>query len=253
MTTICLAQYKGGTGKTSSVINIAVCMKQLGYKVLVVDMDQQANLTVWLGINPTELASNISDLLTDENVAAQNILIHTKEGIDLLPSNIDLALVEMRMSPMQREMVLARKLQPIKDNYDFILIDTPPNFIMTTINAMTAADYLLVPIQPEPLCLFGLSQLTQTFDLIKRTTNPNVELLGVFITLYDARIAANVQIAEKVRQDWQRLTFETVIRRRSNVHEATLKYQSIISLYPNSELSQDYKALTREVVSRVQK
>lgn len=250
-TVICLAQYKGGTGKTTAVINISACLAKKGYKVLAIDLDQQSSLTVWMGINPIELKHTMRSLLTTQ-ITAEEILVPTQEGVDLLPAHIDLALVELHMPPLEREKILLRKIKPLLARYDYILIDTPPNFIMTTVNAMTAADFLLVPIQPEPLCLYGMSQLSETLNLVQSTSNPALKLLGVFTTLYDTRLSLQRDIVDKVAADWGELTFKTVIKRRSSLLEATLERQSIIKLKPNSDLSREYQMLTEEVIERVQ-
>ncbi|MEI6046189.1 MAG: AAA family ATPase [Chloroflexota bacterium] len=156
---ICLTQSKGGTSKTSSVWNIAACMVNQGYKVLAVDTDQQANLTTSLGVDPLELEGrSVYTLFTDSQVKAKEIIIATAEGIDLLPANNDLSVVEFSIKgAVSREKILARKLRPVVESYDYILIDTPPSFSLTTLNAMSAANYLLCPIQPEPYCLDGMN------------------------------------------------------------------------------------------------
>jgi len=248
---ICLAQQKGGTSKTSSVLNLSACLVQAGYKVLAVDVDQQASLTVSLGVDLSNLKRSMQALLTEQAVAAEEVIVKTEEGIDLIPANVDLAMVEFQMPSISRERVLARKLHPLKDRYDFILIDTPPSFAITTLNAMVAAEYLLVPVQPEPLCLLGMSQLTKFFQLVQQDTNPHIRHLGVFIALYDGRSNYHKEITKQIREDWGDLAFQTVIRRRMNILEATLKGQATTTLAPNSEVAQDYQALTKEILARV--
>lgn len=157
------------------------------------------------------------------------------------------------MPTLQREMVLAKKLAPLKERYDYILLDTAPNFNMVTINALTAADYVLAPVQPEPLCLTGLDQLAETYEMVRSSTNPNLKLLGLFISMYDGRDGVHKLITEQVREKWQGLVFETQIRERSIVHKATLMKRSVIGLYPNSDLAQDYQLFTQEVIGRVEK
>jgi chromosome partitioning protein len=250
--TIALCQSKGGTSKTSSVLNISACLVRNGYRVLAVDVDQQASLTVSLGIDPATLPLSMRAILTDPEVTANDVLVQTQEGIDLIPANLDLSLVEFHMSPVGRDRILARKLHQIAPNYDFIVIDTPPSFAITTLNAMAAADYLLVPMQPEPLCLLGMSQLTEAYKLVQQDANPKLEILGIFIALYDGRSSYHRDIAAKVRQDWGELTFKTIIRRRMGILEAALEGRATVSLSPNSEIAQDYLALTGEILSRVQ-
>lgn len=251
--TICLAQSKGGTSKTSSVINIGAGLLKAGHKVLAVDVDQQASLTLSLGIEPSSLKQSMRALLIDPAVTAEQILVPTQEGIDLLPANLDLSMVEFHMPAVGREKVLSKKLRPMASKYDFVLIDTPPSFAVTTLNAMSASNYLLVPIQPEPLCLLGMAQLTEAFNLVKQNTNPRLKMLGVFIALYDGRIRNHREIAEQIREDWGDLAFKSFIRRRSNMLDSTLEGRSMISLNLKSEVAQDYQALTREVLQRVNK
>jgi len=252
---ICLAQSKGGTSKTSSVINIAACLVQQGYKVLAVDLDMQANLTTGLGIDPANLEQTMHALLTNPKVKAEHIVVKTQEKIDLLPADVDLSTVEFSIKEIAgREKILARKLRPFVGDYDFCLIDTPPSFAITTLNALSASDLLLSPIQPEPFCLRGMKNLIQTFELIRDVANPYLEMLGVFITLYQNNLLAHRELAETIRQDWGDKAFETVIRRRSGIEmaEATAIGRSIVNYKPSSDLAHDYSALTKEIVNRVQ-
>jgi chromosome partitioning protein len=252
--TICLAQSKGGTSKTSSVLNISACLIQQGYKVLAIDIDMQANLTSGLGVDPTKLERSMYALMTDQATTAADILVHTQEEVDLLPANLDLSIVELAIKEiMGREKILARKIRPLLPDYDFVLIDTPPSFALTTLNALTAADYLLSPVQPEPFCLTGMGNLVRTYDLVRENSNPNLEILGIFITMYDSRLSAHREIAEIIRQDWGDRAFEAVIRRRSNIMDSTAEGRSIIKSRPSSDLAQDYQLLTKEILRRVQK
>lgn len=251
--TICLAQSKGGTSKTSSVLNISAALTAKGYRVLVVDVDQQASLTVSLGIDPLTLAKSMRALLTDESISARDILMQTQEGIDLLPANIDLAMIEFSMPPVARERVLATKLAPISADYDFILIDTPPTFSITTLNAMSASDYVLVPVQPEPLCLYGLEQLRDTVNMVKRSIRPSISILGLYLTLFDNRSRIHKGLEGQLRKSWGEQVFNTIIHRRLNILEASLEGRSVTNGRPGSELALEYQALTEEVLTRVQK
>lgn len=248
--TICLAQSKGGTSKTSSVLNIAAALVGAGHRVLVVDTDQQASLTVSLGIDPLELPQTMRHLLIDEKVQARDILTQTQEGIDLIPASIDLAMIEFSMPPVARERVLATKLNPLKSEYDFILIDTPPTFSITTLNAMSASDYVLVPVQPEPLCLYGLEQLNDTVGMIKRNIQPSLSILGLFLTLFDTRSRIHKGLETQLREGWGDLVLKTVIHRRINILEASLEGKSVVKGRPGSELAHEYQQLTREVLER---
>jgi chromosome partitioning protein len=219
--------------------------------VLTIDCDQQANLTISLGVDPLSVVGQtVRELLVDDALEADQVIIQTQEGVDLIPSNIDLAMVEFAMSPIARERVLARKLVGVQSQYDFILIDTPPTFGTTVINAMGASDYALVPVQPEPLCIYGLSQLTQSLQRVRRDVNPRIELLGLFVTLYEP-VAAHIGLTERLRQDWPDYLFKTIIRDRAINDRAVLEGRAIVSIRPKSDLALDYQALTDEVLSRV--
>ena len=254
---ICLAQYKGGTGKTSSVINLAACLQKQGEKVLVVDLDQQANLTAWLGHPPEQLKRTVKALLLDEDdkVEVDDVLVPTSEGFDLLPASIDLVQAEMQLQLMMAsETQLRNKLVTILDRYSYILLDTPPAPGKLGINAMTAADYVLVPVQPEPLCLQGLEHLNGAVNLVRRKgLNHELKLLGVFVTLYDRRREVHKQMVEHLKQQWKSSMFDTMVRQRTIMAEAAALSQSVISYAPASDLAQDYQHLTKEVIERVSK
>ncbi len=252
-TTICLAQSKGGSGKTSSVLNLGASLVKANYRVLLVDTDQQANLTASLGVDLDALQLSMRDLFIEPQVSAKDILIKTPEGLDLLPASTNLSMVEFKMNPVNRERQLAKKLHAISNEYDFCLIDTAPSFAIPTLNAMASANYLLVPVQPEPLCLLSMSQLDEVYNMVRNEINPRLNLLGLFITLYDSRVKLHREIAQKVRTDWGEQVLQTVIRRRSNILDSTLEGRSMVSFNANSEISQDYQKLTQEVLGRVQK
>ena len=248
---ITLAQSKGGTGKSTSTLNMGVVLAKLGNRVLLVDIDQQANLTTGLGIDPLELPKTMRALLTEQSTTAEEIIVTTSEGVDLIPANLDLAFVEFAMQPMARERVLAKKLALVKAKYDFILIDTPPSFGITVTNAMVASDYILVPIQPEPFCIRNLPQLLENVEAVKQNVHPGLNLLGLFITLYRPQEAAHVQYTAQLKEDWPDYMMETVIRDSALNDRATAESRPIVRLRPKSGMAQDYQALTEEVLTRV--
>lgn len=249
---ICLAQSKGGTSKTSSTLNLAAYFAKVGKKVLVVDLDQQCSLSISLGVNPLTTPGTTFSLLVDRESRAEDAIVRTAEGIDLIPASLDLALTEMSLrDSVSRERILGKKLRPIKDRYDFIILDTPPSFAITTLNGMAASDYLLIPVQPEPLCLYGLQQLNRNYTIIKEDANPGLQILGVFLALYDSRLTAHRELEQQIREDWQGLAFNTVIRRRSNILQATVEERSVVTSQPNSDLAHDYIELGKEILTRV--
>lgn len=252
--TICLANQKGGVGKTTSTLNIGAALAKRGYRVLLVDCDQQASLTVSLGINPLELKKSMRGLLVETKTTAEQIIIPAEEdGIDLIPASIDLAFAEMYMPPLAREKVLADKLRSVKDHYDFILIDTSPSYGTLVVNALAASDYLLTPVQPEPLCIFGLNLLVENLQEVKSRVHPDLKMLGFFVTLYDKSEAAHVQLTEKLKEDWGELVFTQVVRDSSLNDRSVIESRPIVASRPRSLLAQDYQALTDEVLSRVNK
>lgn len=249
--TICLAQSKGGTGKSTSTLNMGAVLVERNYRVLVVDTDQQANLTIGLNVNPLELRRTMRALLTDPNITAKDVIVSTSEGLDLIPANLDLAFVERAMPELAREKVLARKLAAVQNQYDFILIDTPPSFGTVVANAMVASDYVLVPVQPEPFCIAGLVQLIENLESIRQNVHPGLHLIGLFVTLYDNREAAHIQITERLRHDWDDYMLNTVIRDSSLNDRASVEARPIVRLRPRSGIAQDYQALVEEVLNRV--
>jgi chromosome partitioning protein len=245
---ICFAQSKGGTGKTSSTLNIAAVLVEKGYRVLVCDLDQQSNLTISLGVNPLDCEVNTYNLLTEASATAKDAIVSTTEKIDLLSAHPDLALVES----VAREKQLARKLNPIAKNYDFILLDTAPSLGIATLNALCAANWLFIPTQPEPLCVYGLNMLIDQMENVRTESNPNLDLLGFFITFYDARSKAHKEIERGLREQWEGQILKSVIKRRNSILETTLEGKSIISLRSESDLAKEYRALTEEMIKRVQ-
>jgi len=251
--TICFANQKGGVGKTTSTLNIGAALAGRGYRVLLVDCDQQASLTVSLGINPLELEKSMRALLVEAKTRADQIISRTDEtGLDLIPASIDLAFAELHMPPLAREKVLADKLGPIKDSYDFILIDTSPSYGTLVVNALAASDYLLTPVQPEPLCIFGLNLLVENLQEVKSRVHPELKMLGFFVTLYDKSEAAHVQLTEKLKEDWGKLVFKQIVRDSSLNDRSVIESRPIVLSRPRSLLAQDYQALTDEVLNRVQ-
>jgi chromosome partitioning protein len=240
---------KGGVGKTATALNVSASLAKQGYRVLVVDCDSQASLTLSLGINPLELPATMFELFTEPKIKAEDVVVSTSEtNVDLIPSHLTLAVVEMQMrDAVGRERILYRKLLPLKPNYDYILIDCGPTLGITTLNALGAADKVLIVIQPEPLCVFGLEQLFDTITLIRENSNANLEIGGLVISMYDSRLKGHRDIVEQLRKQFGDMVFQTPIRRRSSIIESTANGISIVSYKPNSDLAIDYTNLALEV------
>lgn len=249
---ICLAQNKGGTAKTSSVLNLAACLVYSGHRVLVIDLDQQCNLTVSLGVDPVGLNPTNFQLLTDSAVTAAETIVHTAEGIDLLPASIRLGVLNFSIQEtLGRERLLSKKLRAITGQYDFVLIDTPPSFDIATLNGLTAADYLMVPVVPERLCIEGLGNMLKTYREVRENSNPNLQMLGIFIARYDGRRTLHRELESALREEWGTSAFNTIIRERANMQEASMRSQSVLAYQRSSDLAADYQALTQEVLAHV--
>ena len=226
-------------------------MVEMGLKVLVCDLDPQSNLTIGLGVDPTTLLDrNMKELLANSKTRAEDFLLQTAEGIDLFPSGIELSRLEAAAQEVAREKMLAKKLQPLLSNYDFILCDTPPSLGHPTLNAMAAADYILIPVEPQPFCIYGLSQLQETFEMIREDSNLRLAILGLFIAKLDKRISLQNEIAERVKNEWGDLAFQTIIYSRAKIQETQLEGRSIITSDKNSPTAKEYRALTKEVLHR---
>lgn len=218
---IAISNQKGGVGKTSTCINFSAGLALKGKKVLVVDMDAQGNATTGLGISKSELQNSIYDVLINE-VPVKSVIVKTDvENLFVLPSSIDLAGAEVELVTMKgREKRLARALEKIKDDYDYLVIDCPPAIGLLTINALACADGVLIPIQSEYYALEGLSQLVNTIKLVKKSLNPKLEVEGVVITMYDGRALVSRQIADEIKKYFGDKVFETFIPRNIRVSEA---------------------------------
>lgn len=242
-----LANQKGGVAKTTSTVNLGVALKELGYSVLAIDMDPQANLTMCQGIIPDDLACSMFNVLVQALPLEQ--VIHRKE-IDIAAANIDLAGAELSLAPViGRERALVKALLTMERQYDFILIDTPPSLGLLTINALTAADSVIVPVQCEFLSLRGLAQLQKTLEQVRENLNPRVRIAGILPTLFDKRTTHGNEAVESLRRNFGDLVFKTVVRKTIKFAEAPMKGCSVLTYAPHSEAAQAYRALAREVLN----
>lgn len=248
---ISVANQKGGVGKTTTTVNLGACLAFEGKKVLLVDIDAQGNATSGVGIRKPDVVKDIYDVLVNEEPIEEAILPSSREGLDIVPATIQLAGAEIELtSMMARESRLKSALEEIRDRYDFILIDCPPSLGHLTINAFTASDSILIPVQCEYYALEGLSQLLNTVRLVQKHFNPGLKIEGVLLTMYDARTNLGAEVVEEVRRYFQENVYDTIIPRNIRLSEAPSHGLSIIDYDPSSRGAQVYLALAKEVLAR---
>jgi len=244
---IAITNQKGGVGKTTTAINFAAALGSCGKKVLVVDIDPQGNATSGLGVNKRDTAFSTYHLLMGAAGILDALVRTSFKNLDLLPSNIDLAGVEIELVEMdERAYRLKQALSPVKDDYDYIIIDCPPSLGLITVNALTAANSLLVPIQCEYYALEGLSQLMATVRQIKRLYNPEIEIEGVLLTMYDSRLNLTMQVVAEVKRHFTGKVYKTVIPRNVRLSEAPSYGQPIQYYEQNSKGALSYNDLAKE-------
>ena len=250
---IAVANQKGGVGKTTTSINLSACLAEKGKKVLLVDMDSQGNTTSGLGLEKNELDKTIYEVLRDE-IPVEDSIVEIDNcfgNLFLIPSNRNLAGAEIELITSENmQYILKRKLAPIKDDYDFIILDCPPALGMLTVNAMTASDSVLVPIQCEYYALEGLSQLIYTINLVKDRLNPKLTINGVVFTMYDGRTNLSMQVIENVRNNLNQTIYDTIIPRGVRLAEAPSHGLPITQYDNRSTGAKAYMALAKEVIER---
>ena len=248
---IAIANQKGGVGKTTTSINLSSCIEAKGKKVLVVDIDPQGNTTSGYGIEKNDLDNTIYELMLGDCSIEDCIIKDVIENISILPSNVNLAAAEIELIGVdKKEYILKNEIDWVKDRYDYIIIDCPPSLSLLTVNAMTTADSVLVPIQCEYYALEGLSQLIHTVNLVKERLNPNLEMEGVVFTMYDSRTNLSAQVVENVKSHLNQKVYRTVIPRNIRLAEAP-SYGQPINIYdPKSAGAESYLALAEEVIDR---
>lgn len=248
---IALANQKGGVGKTTTAINLSAALAADGQRVLLVDADPQANASSGLGVDIRELQASIYECLVN-GINPKEAVIETEvQNLHLIPSHIDLVGAEIEMLNLpDREQLLKRVLQQVKSDYDYILIDCSPSLGLITVNALTAADSVIIPVQCEFFALEGIAKLLNTIKIIKSQLNHGLNIMGFVLTMYDNRLRLSNQVLEEVRRHFGDLVFHTVIARNVRLSEAPSHGQTILDYEPKSKGAVAYKALAKEVMAR---
>jgi chromosome partitioning protein len=249
---IAMCNQKGGVGKTTTTINLGAALAELGRRVLLVDFDPQGSLSVGLGVNPHTLEHSIYNLLLSRDTPIDDVIDRTGvNNLDILPSNIDLSAAEVQLvSEVAREQTLLRVLETVKPRYDVILIDCAPSLGLLTINALTAADKVIMPLETEFFALRGVALLTDTIAKVTDRLNPRLEILGILGTMYDPRTLHNREVLERVVQAFGDRVFHTVIRRTVKFPETTVAGEPITTYATTSPGATAYRSLAREVLAR---
>ncbi len=247
---IAVANQKGGVGKTTTSVNLSACLAHIGKRVLLVDIDPQGNATSGVGIDKGDVDECVYDILVDDVEASKVIKSTSMERLDVLPSTIQLSGAEIELVPtISREVRLKRALASVSDNYDYVFIDCPPSLGLLTINALTASDSVLIPVQCEYYALEGLSQLLNTVRLVQKHLNTNLGIEGVLLTMLDARTNLGIQVIDEVKKYFREKVFDTIIPRNVRLGEAPSHGEPIITYDPKSRGAEVYLDLAKEVVA----
>ena len=249
---VALCNQKGGVGKTTSTINLGAALTEFGRRVLLVDFDPQGALSVGLGVQPHQLDRTIYDVLMESSVSLDDVLLKTNiPGMDLVPSNIDLSAAEVQLvNEVAREQTLARALTPALPDYDLVLIDCQPSLGLLTVNALTAADEVVIPLECEFFSLRGVALLIDTIEKVRERLNPRLHIAGILASMYDARTVHGREVFARVVEAFGDTVFDTVITRTVRFPETTVAGEPITTWAPSSSGAQQYRALAKEVLAR---
>jgi len=247
---VAVANQKGGVGKTTTAVNLSACLAVQGKKTLLVDLDPQGNSTSGLGVDKSQVKASTYECIIGKETIASAVQDTMLDGLSLVPSSMNLAGAEIELvSMIARETVLRRALEEVRGEYDYLLIDCPPSLGLLTLNALTAADRVLVPIQCEFYALEGLSQLMRTVQLVRQSLNPRLEVEGVVLTMYDARTNLSNQVADEVRRYFSERVYQTVIPRNVRLSEAPSYGLPVILYDPACSGAEAYRKLAREFIT----
>jgi chromosome partitioning protein len=249
---IAMCNQKGGVGKTTTTINLGAALGEYGRKVLLVDFDPQGALSVGVGVNPHELDTTVYQLLMDRSIDIRDVIQHTAfENLDLLPANIDLSAAEVQLvGEVAREMVLARVLRPVLDDYDVILVDCQPSLGLLAVNALTAAHGVLIPLECEFFALRGVALLVETIEKVQDRLNPRLEIDGILATMYDSRTLHSREVVARVVEAFGDNVFHTVISRTVKFPDATVAAEPITTYATTHPGAEAYRSLARELIAR---
>jgi chromosome partitioning protein len=247
---IVVANQKGGVGKTTTAINLGSALNELGTRVLLIDLDPQSALSAGLGVDSYQLDETIYDVLVDSRVTIQSIIRPIRPNLDVAPSNIDLAAAELELiSAIGREYIFKEALAPVRKKYDYILVDSPPSLGLLTVNALTAADEVIIPLQCEYLALRGMRSLLETIEKVKAKLNPHLEIRGILGTMFNSRTLHAQEVMDEIRSIFGDKVFDVVIKSSIRFAEAPVVHQSLLEYDPRHEGAMAYRKLAEVIVN----